>query len=97
MVFDKNPDKNPENLELLYLVLELLHQRADSVQTPPPAAALGSANLPLSTLVGFTNTLETFTVAYCYITSESAESFLFLFHCLKDLIFHDACPGPGII
>lgn len=54
-------------------------------------------NLPLSTLVGVTNTLQTFTVAYCYITSESAESFLFLFECLKDLIFHDACHGPGVI
>lgn len=54
-------------------------------------------NLPLSTLVGVTNTMQTFTVAYCYITSESAESFLFLFECLKDLIFHDKCPGPGVI
>lgn len=54
-------------------------------------------NLPLSTLVGVTNTMRTFTVAYCYITSESAESFLFLFECLKDLIFHDRCPGPGVI
>lgn len=54
-------------------------------------------NLPLSILVGVTNTLQTFTVAYCYITSESAKSFLFLFDCLKDLIFHGACPGPGVI
>lgn len=54
-------------------------------------------NLPLSILVGVTNTMRTFTVAYCYITSESAESFLFLFECLKDLIFHDKCPGPGVI
>lgn len=54
-------------------------------------------NLPLSTLVRVTNTLQTFTVAYCYITSESAESFLFLFDYLKDLMFHDACPDPGVI
>lgn len=54
-------------------------------------------NLPLSTLVGVTNTMRTFTVAYCYITSESAESFLFLFECMRDLIFHDRCPGPGVI
>lgn len=58
---------------------------------------INQLNLPLSTLVGVTNTLQTFTVAYCYITSESAESFLFLFDCLKDLIFHNACPGPGVI
>lgn len=41
--------------------------------------------------------MQTFTVAYCYITSESAESFLYLFECLKDLIFYDKCPGPGVI
>lgn len=41
--------------------------------------------------------MRTFTVAYCYITFESAESFLFLFQCLKDLIFHDTCLGPGVI
>ena len=41
--------------------------------------------------------MRTFTVAYCYITSKSAESFLFLFECLKDLIFHDKCPAPGVI
>lgn len=54
-------------------------------------------NLPLSTLVGVTNTMRTFTVAYCFITSESAESFLFIFKCLQDLIFYDECPGPGVI
>lgn len=54
-------------------------------------------NLPLSTLVGVTNTMQTFTVAYCYITLESAESFLFLFECMRDLIFYDKCPGPGVI
>lgn len=54
-------------------------------------------NLPLSTLVGVTNTLQTFTIAYCYITSKSAKSFLFLFDCLKDLIFYNACFSPGII
>ena len=54
-------------------------------------------NLPLSTLVGVTNTGQTFPVAYCFITSESAECFSFLFYCMKDLIFHDKCPGPGVI
>ena len=54
-------------------------------------------NLPLSVLVGVTNTSQTFPVAYCYITSESAECFAFLFECMKNLIFHDACPGPRVI
>lgn len=41
--------------------------------------------------------MQTFTVAYCFITSKSAESFLFIFKCLQDLIFHDKCSGPGVI
>lgn len=54
-------------------------------------------NLSLSTLVRVTNTMQIFTIAYCYITSKSAKFFFFLFRCLKDLIFHDKCPGPGVI
>ena len=54
-------------------------------------------NLPLSVLVGITNTDLSFPVAYCYITSESAECFTFIFECMKELIFHDDCPGPGVI
>ena len=54
-------------------------------------------NLPLSVLVGITNTNQTFPAAYCYITSESAECFTFLFDCMKDLFFHDTCPGPRVI
>ena len=48
-------------------------------------------------LVGITNTNQTFPAAYCYITSESAERFTFLFDCMKDIFFHDTCPGPRVI
>lgn len=51
-------------------------------------------NLPLSTLIGITNTAQTFPVAHCYITSKSTGSFISIFECLKDLIFHDKCLGP---
>ena len=53
-------------------------------------------NLPLSVVVGVTNTGLTFPVAYCYITSESAECFTFLLDCMKNLIFDDECHGPRV-
>ena len=46
------------------------------------------------------NTLKpnlSFPVAYYYITFEPAEYFTFIFECMKELIFHDDCPGPGVI
>ena len=54
-------------------------------------------NLPLSVFVGITNTDLSFPVAYCYITSKSAECFTFIIECMKELIFYDDCPGPGVI
>ena len=44
-------------------------------------------NLPLSVLVGITNTDLSFPVAYCYITSESAECFTFIFKCMERVDF----------
>lgn len=54
-------------------------------------------NLSLSVLVGVTNTGKTFPAAYCYIISKSAKYFAFLFKCIKDLIFHNACLSPKVI
>ena len=53
-------------------------------------------NLPISALVGKSNTQRTFHVAYCLITSESTEAFAFMTRCMKDLFFHDDCPNPKV-
>ena len=52
--------------------------------------------LPLSTMVGITNTGKTFPMAYCYITSESAKSFDFVSGELTKYIFYD-CPEAAVI
>jgi hypothetical protein len=52
--------------------------------------------LPLSTMVGITNTGKTFPMAYCYITSESAKSFDFVGGELTKYIFYD-CPEAAVI
>lgn len=49
-------------------------------------------NMLLSVLLGITNTETSFLVAYCYITSESKESFMFLFAYIQELIFYDYSP-----
>ncbi len=54
-------------------------------------------NMPLSVLLGITNTGSSFPLAYCYITSESKESFMFMFACMQELIFYDHCPGPFVL
>lgn len=54
-------------------------------------------NLPLSSITGITNTSRTFVIAHCFITSESTDCFLFINACLKELFFHDRCPGPQVI
>ena len=54
-------------------------------------------NMPLSVLLGITNTGLSFPAAYCYISSESRESFLFMFACMQELMFYDKCPGPYVI
>jgi len=52
--------------------------------------------LPLSIIVGITNTSKTFPLAFCFITSESTEAFEFVNTQLKELMFYD-CPGPAVI
>ena len=54
-------------------------------------------NMLLSLLLGVTNTLKSFSVAYCYVSSESSEAFMFINACLQDLYFYDDCPGPAVI
>ena len=51
----------------------------------------------LSVLLGITNTGTFFPVAYCYITSESKESFMFMFACMQELMFYGHCPGPFVL
>src|ERR1700722_15914944 len=53
-------------------------------------------HLPLSVMVGITNTGTTFLMAMCYITSESAESFEFVQHQLTKYVFFN-CPEPVVI
>lgn len=54
-------------------------------------------NMPLSVLLGITNTGSSFPAAYCFISSESKESFLFMFAGMKELMFYDQCVGPNVI
>jgi hypothetical protein len=52
--------------------------------------------LPLSVMVGIDNTGKTFPMAFMFITSESAKSFVFASQCLTDLCFYD-CPEARVI
>ena len=54
-------------------------------------------NMPLSILVGITNTMSSFPLAYTFISSESAEAFKFVNACCKELFFWDDCPGPAVM
>lgn len=54
-------------------------------------------NMPLSILVGITNTISSFPLAYTFISSESAEAFKFVNACCKELFFWDDCPGPAVM
>lgn len=54
-------------------------------------------NMPLSILVGVTNTMSTFPVAYTFISSKSAEAFKFVNACYKEFFFWDDCPGPAVM
>lgn len=58
---------------------------------------INELNMPLSVLIGTTNLGRTFPIAYCFISSESAEAFAFMWACLKELFFYDDCPGPAVI
>ena len=53
--------------------------------------------LPLSVIVYITNTLRSFPIAYCFIASESADAFVFINECMRELFFYDSCPGPAVI
>lgn len=43
--------------------------------------------MPLSILLGVTNTLASFPVAYFFISSESADAFIFIHVCCKEIFF----------
>ncbi len=53
--------------------------------------------MPLSVLLGITNTGTSFPVAYCYITSELKESFMVMFAYTQELMFYDNFPGPYVL
>jgi hypothetical protein len=55
-----------------------------------------SLKLSLSMMVGIDNYRKTFSIAYCYIISESAASFKFVADQLSDLVFND-CSEAGVI
>lgn len=54
-------------------------------------------NMPLSILVGITNTMSSFPLAYTFISSESAEAFKFVNACYKENFFWDDCPGAAVM
>ena len=45
----------------------------------------------LSMLMIVTNIDINFFIAYCFVISKSIETFLFLYDCIKNLLFHDKC------
>ena len=53
--------------------------------------------LPLSVIVCVTNLMRSFPIAYCFIASESADAFIFMNECMRELFFHDSCRGPAVI
>ncbi|KJZ70957.1 hypothetical protein HIM_09661 [Hirsutella minnesotensis 3608] len=55
-----------------------------------------SIHLPLSVMVGITNTGKTFPLAFAFIKSESAEAFEFVNAQLAELIWYD-CPSPRVV
>lgn len=52
--------------------------------------------MPLSVLLGINNTGISFPIAYCYITSESRESFIFTFTYMQELMFYNHYPSSYI-
>src|SRR5437667_9634545 len=52
--------------------------------------------MPLSILVGITNTGQTFPLAFVFISAESAEMFRWVHEQLTKLIFYD-CPLPSVV
>lgn len=53
--------------------------------------------MPLSILVGITNTIFSFPLAYTFISFESAKAFKFVNTYCKKLFFWDDCPGPVVM
>jgi MULE transposase domain len=53
-------------------------------------------HLPLSVIVGITNTGKTFPLAFAFIASESAEAFEFVNAQLAELVWYD-CPPPQVV
>lgn len=53
--------------------------------------------MPLSVLLGIKNTGFSFPAAYCFISSELKESFLFMFTCMEELMFYDQFVGLNVI
>lgn len=58
---------------------------------------ISKLNMPLSILVGVTNTMTSFPLAYTFIYSKSIETFKFVNICCKKLFFWDDYPGPVVI
>ena len=54
-------------------------------------------NIPLSILVGITNTMSGFLLAYILIFFEFAEAFKFVNASCKELFFWDDWPGPAVM
>lgn len=52
--------------------------------------------MPLANVVGITNTGRTFSLAFSFIRSESAENFNFIFNSLDELVFYNL-PRPKIV
>ncbi len=53
--------------------------------------------LPLSVIVKITNTFKTFSIAFCFITSELTEAFEFVNTQLKKLMFYDRSGSAVIV
>lgn len=53
--------------------------------------------MPLSILVGITNTISSFPLAYTFIFSESARAVKFVNACCKELFFWDDCPRLAVM
>jgi len=54
-------------------------------------------HLPLSVIVEIINTFKTFSIAFCFITSESTEAFEFVNTQLKKLMFYDHSNSAVIV
>lgn len=56
-----------------------------------------SLRLPLIVAVGVTNENKTFPIAFSFCPSESTESFIFFFDCLRAIFFNGHVPEPAVI